>query len=87
MKTVGQKASTKAGRVSGSKINPNAKIKLLVKANPKHPGSGVAVLFNLYRTGMTAAAYVNAVRSQSVRKSAGWVALKWDLERKYIALS
>jgi hypothetical protein len=86
MKNVSHKATANAA-AKAVKINPNAKIKILVKDNPKHPGSGAETLYNLYRPGMTAAAYVQAVRAQATRKNAGWLALKWDIAHGYVSVS
>ncbi len=66
----------KPGRV---RIKDDAKIKLLVKENPRQPGSKRAQQFAKYKTGMTVAAAIKAGVPRG--------AIRRDMRRKLIAFA
>lgn len=68
--------STKAVKAPTDK---NARVKLLVKENPKRGASRIR--YNHYKDGMTVGEYVEKAGSK------GMADIRWDLEHGFIALA
>lgn len=77
-------ARPKRGRPAGAATRGNgafdksAKIKLLVKENPKRPGSSSYDVWKMYEDGMTVEAYF--------AKGGRSASLKWDSEHEFISI-
>jgi hypothetical protein len=67
-----------AERKPRAAFDPEAKITLLVKENPKRAGSAAHAAYALYADGMTVAAFIGA--------GGTYDALRWDSARKYITV-
>jgi hypothetical protein len=77
------KAKAKAAAANGARGRPglfavDAKIKVLVDANPKRKGSDSAKRFAKYKTGMTV--------SDALKAGVTWPDLRWDRDHKYISI-
>lgn len=71
-------AAKKPGRTS--KFNPDMKITVLAKENPRRPNTRTYDIFNYYKTGMTVGDFL-------AKKDARLVDIKADVERGHIKVS
>lgn len=80
--TVAKKAkatkTTKKVSTSNGGFNPEAKITLLVKENPKREGTAAHKIFKLYQSGMLVKTFFE--------KGGTPVALRWDQQHKFVSV-
>lgn len=62
-------------------------ITVLVANNPKKPGSASAARFNLYKPGITVAAYKAAVKAAGQPYALAAADLRWDVRHKFISIA
>lgn len=77
--TKAEQQTTAATIKAKAPTDKNARVKLLVKENPKRGASRIR--YNHYRDGMTVGEYVEKAGSK------GMADIRWDLEHGFIALA